>query len=551
MDKIKDQLAFALKYGFWIACGIVFVGSLAVWFMTTKKLADEAAAQTAAIEGAIATVSSTKMELPTLPNEYSHTEMRRLIEERQEEVLRSWSMLYDRQRSILTWPVDELKQDFVDEFKDLIPIEIYVDHPTLPEDEKETTLLRRYEDYIKNVLPDIAEIGGCEWTAEFNQSAEAGGMMGMMEEMGGFGGSGRTTTSVDITGAAEGPLVTWGSSSQGQVLTDMFPWRGKTPTTLEVYYSQENIWILRQLMKIVANVNGDATQPYQAKIREIHRISIGDSVDFEAGQITDPGTRPTGMGMGMGMGMEMDMEMDMEFEMDYDSGSSSTMVSADPADNRYVDVSLKPIAAASLRSALTSNSPNDAALAVAKRVPVMMAFDMDQRAVPELVAACGSAALMVDVIQVRVLPKGASGGGGGMMGDMGDEMGGMEMEMEMMGGMGGMGDMGGMAAPTEPVDEYPLDMSVEIYGIIHIYNPPARDKLGVDQVTEETSIDGTETIGQQKQPGRTVEGELPTPQADPADADPNATTPEAAPGTPATPAAATPPTAMVPPVSQP
>ena len=97
--------------------------------------------------------------------------MQRLIADRQDEVLDSWQTLYDRQRDILTWPVKELKQDFVDEFKDLIPIEMFVEFPTEPLDEKETTLLTRYEMYIKNVLPDIAKIAKTEWTAEFEASS--------------------------------------------------------------------------------------------------------------------------------------------------------------------------------------------------------------------------------------------------------------------------------------------------------------------------------------------------------------------------------------------
>jgi hypothetical protein len=63
-------------------------------------------------------------------------------------------------------------------------------------------------------------------------------------------------------------------------------------------------------------------------------------------------------------------------------------------------------------------------------------------------------------------------------------------------------------------------MSVEIYGIIYIYNPPDPEKLGVMQVTEDTIIDGaTETLGGESvapapadtPPGQ-AEGELPTPQ---------------------------------------
>ncbi len=440
MDQIKTQLAVVLKYGFWIASALVLLGSLGVWWMTTSKLASESASQTSKINNAISTVSSVQSELPTLPNELSHEEMRRLISARQAEVLDSWQTLYDRQRDILTWPVKELKQDFTDEFKDLIPIETFIEFPTAPMDEKETTLLTRYERYIKNVLPDIAKIAKTEWVAAFEASSASMDMMMGGGGYGGMSGMGARRPATDITGAQTGPLVKWSSGSQGQLLKDLFPWRGQTPSSLEVYYSQENLWILKQLLQIIADVNGEARQPYQAKIHEILKIGIGDSVRFGAGNISKPGVNMAGMG-GMGMEMMMEMEMDMGSMEDYGGmDMGGMMTSSDPADNRYVTAGLVPITGAELRAALTSNSPNDASLAVAKRVPVMMSLNMDQRSVPDLLAVCGSAPLMVAVNQVRVLPKNASasGGGGGMGMGMEDSMD-MDMEMSMGGGMGGYG----------------------------------------------------------------------------------------------------------------
>ncbi len=536
MDQIKTQLAVVLKYGFWIGCVLVLFGSLAVWWMTTSELAKQNQSQTGLIKGAISSVSTVKGELDTLPNELSHIEMQKLIDARQEKVLQSWELLYNRQRDILTWPVNELTPDFIDEFKDLIPMETHVNFPTPEEEEKETTLLVQYERYIKNVLPDIGKIAKTDWTAEFERSA---GMMGMGMEMemdmgmGGYSGMGGMRGAVvDITGAKEGPLVKWSTGSQSQVLSDLFPWRGKRPTTLEVYYSQENIWILKQLLQIVADVNGDVTQPYQAKIHEIRKIGIGKSVKFGAGNVSKPGARMGGMGMGMGMDMdmmEMDMDMDMEMEMEMGGMDMGMGVAAfDPGDNRYVNASLEKITGAQLRTALTSNSPTDASLAVAKRVPVMMSVSVDQRAVHELLAACGSAQLMVQIKQVRVLPNTPTAGGGDMMGMGGD----MDMEMDMgmggmSGGMGGMGmgGMGGGAGMKQDV-EFPLDVTCEIYGIIKIYNPPDPAKFGVEAVTEDTVIDGEKvTIGGQAgikpptaAPAAQVDGELPTPQAEPAPA---------------------------------
>ena len=202
--------------------------------------------------------------------------------------MQSWKRLYDRQRSILTWPVDELKADFVDEFKDLIPIETSVEFPTDPANEKETTLLSRYQRYIKNTLPDIAKIADAEWTAEFDRSMSMDSMMGM--ESGPFRAGRRSISRAPKRGRwSNGTPVA--SKPFSRIC---FPWRGQLPSTLEVYYSQENIWILKQLLQIIADVNGDARQPYQAKIREIKQIGIGKSVKFGEGNISRPGQRSMG-----------------------------------------------------------------------------------------------------------------------------------------------------------------------------------------------------------------------------------------------------------------
>lgn len=519
MDQLKTQLAVVGKHGFWISSALVLLASLGIWYMSTSTLQNENASQTSKIEGKIKSVSTVQGELSSIPNDFSHAEMDKLIIKRQDEVLKSWGKLYDRQKDILVWPENTFNDRFLNEFIDKesgtvkLPFEHFVKFPTEEKDELATTLRRQYANYISNTLPKLAAVAGTEWTADFEKK----GGLGMGMEMGGAegpAGSGPNLgVDVDVTGATTEPLVKWSSTSQSAVLGDLFPWRGTLPETLEIYYSQENLWILRQLLEIVSDVNAGAEQPYQAKVHEIVQIAIGKSVSTTPGNISKPG-ESAGADGGMGMGMEgmpdMDMGMDMGGMEDMGGGMGGSTVASDPADNRYLNVSNEPIAGATLRSALESNSPNDASLAVAKRVPVMMKLNMNQTAVHELVALCGSADLMVEVKQVRVLPKGTGGGGmGGMEGGMDGGEGGMDMDMGMgmggdmgggPGGMGGMGSGGGAGFPGGGADdsEFPLDMSVEIFGIIYIYNPPDPGKLGVEQVTEDTVIDVVDgTMGNQ------------------------------------------------------
>jgi len=522
MDQVKKYLAVAAKNGFWIGSAVIFLGSLLVWFLSTSSLKAELEARISAINGDVNKVSQTRIEVPTAPNPISHAEMERLIQLRTDEVVDAWDRMYRRQRSILTWPRKELKEDFVAEFEHKIPIEDYVVFPTAEEDEVDPSIRVRYRDYIERILPGLAEIAKAKWTASFDNT----GMEKFSElvEGGGFG-----QRPVIMPGMEEVPLVQWSSGSQSAVLTDLFPWRGKRPSTLEVYYSQENIWIYKQMLQIVADVNGDAELPFQAKIREIKELAIGKSVDFSAGEIAKPGETFGGFGADDdGYGDDGDYD-DGGDGGDYDDGFGSYGESADPGDNRYVNTRLEPITGAQLRTALQSRTPEDANIAVAKRVPVMMSFIMDQRAVPDLVAACGSADLMVEVRQVRILPDMSTGygggtsmfggGGGGDDGDGGDDE----------GGGGGMGFMP-MNVKTEPVKEFPFDMKVEVYGLIYIYNPPQAEKLGVDQVDQNTVIDGKRVMDNEA-----VEGALPAPDA--AEPDNGQTPPAGAPPVPVPPTA--------------
>ncbi|MCP4886490.1 MAG: hypothetical protein GY904_07740, partial [Planctomycetaceae bacterium] len=140
MDQVKAQLAVVMKYGFWISSVIVLIGSVVIWYLTTSKLSDEYDSQSGKIKTAVQQVVSTQGELPSQPNDHSHKIMEEMIDARRDEVLESWETLFERQQEILKWPTDVFTSELIDEYKDNIPIETFVNHPTEDKDELETSL---------------------------------------------------------------------------------------------------------------------------------------------------------------------------------------------------------------------------------------------------------------------------------------------------------------------------------------------------------------------------------------------------------------------------
>ena len=135
---------------------------------------------------------------------------------------------------------------------------------------------------------------------------------------------------------------------------------------------------------------------------------------------------------------------------------------------------------------MQSSSPEDAYFAVAKRVPVRMRFSIDQRKVHEFLANCGSADLMLEIRQVRIgdtEPAAAAGTGGGL--NYGEGM--VQMEGASMGSMDG-GGYGSGAAALGPAN---FDLDIEVYGIVYLFNPVDLERLGLNQVTEDTELDTT------------------------------------------------------------
>lgn len=575
MDQIKKLLAGAQKNIFWIVSALTILLGVVGYWMSRSAMDKTFQEQSTAIDSQYSALSTISSEVATHPNAKSHVEMDKQIGALMEDVQTAWVKQYERQAEILKWPADKIPAKFIAKVEKLRPIELALEYPLTPAaDPLVTGDKMQYAKYINEQFPELARIIGTEWVGT-PPVAAAGNAMG------GYGGYGSTDTGMsgmtsDYGGGSYGgdmggmmggsmmsgmsgmpgsmlldrkpDLVVWPKSVQDAVIADVQTWRSKYPTTHDILYTQENIWILKGLLEIIGKVNAkaDAVANFQATVKAIEFLRIGRSAVGKVGVIDRPG-----MGMGMGMGADGsmdpyggDMSMGMgEGSSSMDTGSMTTediygssgmggegggeegmgglvVATPDPANGRYVDAAYAPLTGDDLRTKMKSAAPEDAYFAVAKRVPVRMRLKVDQRRIQTLIAECGNADLLFEIRQIRIGdttpapaasasggygmdPYGGSGGSGGMSGDGAGYSGDTAMSDPSMMGGSGSGMDGGYGGSMDPYGGSGMgmgmgpgagssakvwDMPVEIYGVVYLFNPPDLARLGLNKVTAETEV---------------------------------------------------------------
>lgn len=564
MDQVKKLMAQLFKHGFWIGCGIIAIASVAIGVMSTLNVQDSAKKQKARIDSAISAITPVSA-VQNHPNTKTAAARDNVNLELERAVYGLWKTNFDRQRSVLTWPV-ELDTKFHEEIKnpkylqpELIPL-------TTPESELlSTNSANVYRNYIVEELPKLAPIIKAKWHVDLTTTTTAGaggpgGMGGPPGGMkggppgGGVGGVGPGAGGpggvggIGDGGSSPGPgggiggggssqvydpeeVVAWDTASQQTLAAKVL--RGNSqgrPTTLDILYAQEDLWIVKALLNVIAKTNGNALERHRAPIKEIRTLLTGRDAGSKMGGIKvmfqmaapaggaapadgaapivpggptsgAPAVGKPGAGGG-GYG-----------------GGGAAAATVHPGDMRYVgaDFQLKGVDA--IKAAIESESFEDASLAVAKRVPFRMLLVMDQRELSKFLVNCGNNDLMVEVSQVRYNPQASSvasgspmgmGGMGGMpgapgaggmpgapaAGGMGGKGGGAGAGSAGIGegsggGPGGAGGTGTTVAIAGPVGLSPYDVLVDIYGYVQIYNIPATKKFKhLEQAAGATAVDG-------------------------------------------------------------
>jgi len=519
MDQLRTFLAAAQRHSFWVMCVVILLISIGSWWYSTGQLEQTRTTQEGKIKTVMQGLTSLKQNNPLHPNDATNQGMDALINAYVQEVAEGWQRQYDRQSEVLVWS-DKFGDDFKGAVNELRPIE-KLTYPTPIQDEIPVAYRRLYRNFVEEELPALTEIIGTEWTASSaaagTGSGPGGGSEGMnyapspntMMREGYPGGTGQGPVEV-----VDPNIVAWPQARQQELFNAHFSFAARVdaPTTLEVLYAQEDIWVLNSIMNIIASTNEGAEARHDAAIKEIDFIRMGRNALGFSGQVTPIGTPKSSAMPGSGTGTEgMPMEpgrMPMgptpgPYSTEGSGTGMGTGLAGDPAEGRYVDSQFAPLPAAKLREALASTSPQDAILAVAKRMPVRMRFTMDQRKLNRLLAECGNSKLPLEVRQVRVNRPAGTGsssyGGGASPYGGGGGYGGEGAVMPLApptggGGGGGYGEYGGMPGAGGGARGLIADASVdnnaipvEIYGVVYIYNPVNKSQLGIPDEPEATA----------------------------------------------------------------
>lgn len=449
MDKIKPYLALLKKHHFWPLAVIVMATSAYAWYSGTAAFDAAFTANRGQIQSTFSTIQQVASS-SNPPNASYAEDLGKLRKQQGESTLAAWSALYDRQKGLFTWP------DFAKGLASAKPPTAAAEGddgsgaaPAQTYDDERENYLNSFSKYFNELFKIVQPL-----ELKAAPVANATGPAPAVQPGGGsgkFGGQRRPVGQSPAQGAAARTeemtgIVDWPAAEREAILKK-YQWT-KTPTLEQVRIAQEDYWLYKAVFEIIAKANesAGAKDRYTAAIKRIKTLALAqaalaapqsslEAIPREALQPVDQGAIPKPPGP--------------------DTPDAELLT------GRYVDAQGIPAA----------GDPNAGEY---KLVPLWMVFDMDQRAIPNLLAACANSPLTVEVKQVILNPQGG-GGGGGPSAPAGGKF-----------GMSGGGGIPAAAAPVgggraAPVDGDLNHCTVDVRGVMYVFNPPNKQTLGLEE----------------------------------------------------------------------
>jgi hypothetical protein len=465
MDQVRAIAKIIWQQRFWVLSVLGLIIAVVCWKMAASALDTQFASRKSTIEGAfneISTLGGKSIHPNTAVNEKNQE----AVDKQVKIVNTVWEDLYNKQKeSVLKWP-KELGEDFL----------AYIE--TLKfKDPIDNQMRSIYQNYIGKRFDGLLKIVKARKLEEGAAGAYSGGRGG--GEYGGRGGGygGEGVAASAAPGADQDYLVEWSDQDK---LRAKLAFATNKPTALQIWVTQEDLWVYETLLRVIANTNKarGSTRPDNAAIRNIFSLEVGagaslpstahvymPSAGAEAaagGYGGEGGGGDYGRGGGDYGGRGGEGAAAAGGDYGGRGGYGMEGAAGDPAAmdtmllaNRYLDDAGAPLA--------------DGAFGLEfRQLPIKMELYMDQRYIPTLLLESANAPLPIEVKQVRINPQ---------------------MAMAGIEGTAGGTYSGASSLPSGVTMDTsdPNYAIVEIRGVVFIYNEPTTDAAPA----ESGAVDGT------------------------------------------------------------
>jgi len=539
MDQVRLGLAAIKKHHFWVLCGVAVLLGMAIWWWATRGLAAQINERKSSLESthdAVLQITTGGKH----PNQKVIDEIKTEHDNLTKEVLEAWTILYKDQKDRNKWP-PELGPDFhtymellgpdepipermrdtymyfirnhFPEMYEIVDIRLRPalnpDGTIMKDDEGKPIKVDPFETRVAGRdLGGVSDYGGSE---QYGEQYGSGGVPTPM-------GTTQRTANQELVGK-----VFWNMNDLKRIRNDFY-WATQ-PKSIQVRLAQEDLWVYEALLRIIAKTNEHATSHYNAAVKRIEALEIGKQAAAVFAQLYGQSLRGGGMTSTSGSGAYEDnvsgsaaededgsafggpaMPMTMPGSFggspgfgsspgSYDPEAASVMPSAFgpgrmPAGGdieeylkmtllhgRYVGKDGMPLAA-------TDTQP----FAEFKMMPIRMVLLVDQRRISRFLVNCANSSMPVEVRRVSINPgkggvldlgrpssAGPTGMPTGLGGGFGEDSA-SDMYEETGSSIGS--SMGQLGAVRRQDREFSYDIPIELLGIIYIFNPPDKDKLG-------------------------------------------------------------------------
>jgi len=493
MDKIRPILAAVKKYHFWVLSLLIALIGLFSWFTASASLTEEFEKNQSSVKSKMTSVQRISGE-SSHPNADTIKGIKNENEKLKENVKELWKDLYQRQKeNVLYWP-EILGEDFLSAVEKLSF-----------DEEIPSKLLNRYQYSVRKLVEKLPEIVQArkDLSATGQRRSSGRGMMRGPRRNLGF----RSGDSQDEE--EESYIVLWNDLNR---LYDKYWWETR-PISRKVWVTQEDLWVYKNLLEIIARTNEGATGPHNAVVKVIELLEVGSDaasgtdtsnrIFFDGPRPKAGGGRgrrggPGGMGLGgpggMGLGRGGPGGMGRGGPGGRGGTNDPEKEKASLMANRYLDAEGEPT------GEVTQGGASGGEVVEYKRLPVRMELAMDFGKLSKLLVECANAPLPVEPSYVQINPEksdtgGRSGGRGRRGGPGGMGLGGPGgMGLGGPGGMG-LGGPGGMGMGKMPTfsssgangkeESDPAIVRVVIQGIVYIYKPVNEETFGAEGGAED------------------------------------------------------------------